>query len=160
MEVASYVAIQGMTQGNIEGSCQRRGRENLITVFDFSHSVHLPGYLSEGSSSGSLVHRPIHFCKEVDKSTPKLYQALAARERLTEVAFSWYRFNQSGGEELYYQMLLTNAHIIEVAPWTPPADDKNGSLRFMENVKLTYEHVTWSYGADGEITSEVSCIGE
>ena len=84
MEISAYLSINGKVQGKIEGSCMRLNRENQIVLTDFNHSVHVPGYSQAGTSSGSIVHKPISFAKEVDKSTPKLYQALVSKELLLE----------------------------------------------------------------------------
>ena len=161
MEVSSYVVIDASIQGRIEGSCLRKGRENRIAIYDFSHSVHLPYQGNQRSATGKVVHEPVVFTKEVDKSTPRLYQALARRECLNTVTFTWYRFTPVGTEELYYQMELSNAYFLEVAPWTPePAKPNTNALRFMETVKLAYENVKWSYGSDGEITNELCIKGQ
>ena len=155
MEISAYLSINGRVQGKIEGSCMRLNRENQIVLTDFNHSVHVPGYSQAGTSSGSIVHKPISFAKEVDKSTPKLYQALVSKELLLEAKFAWYRYSPSGGEELYYSVVVKNAFITEIAPYTP----EHSNLRFMERVQLAYDHISWSYGSDGEVTSEADCSG-
>ena len=158
MEMSVYSVINGRTQGVIDGSCQRTGREDQIVIYNFSHSVHLPTSAIHQSAVGRLVHEPVKFAKEVDKSSPKLYQALANREAL-DVSFNWFRFNSVGSEELYYQMILKNAYLLEVSPWTPDwINPEMASMRLMETVKLAYQEVIWSFGATGEITTELSCV--
>lgn len=88
MEIAGYLEITGELQGPIEGGSRRRGREGLIELLAFSHDVEIP--LQQGSqiASGRAVHRPIEICKGIDKSSPKLMQAMCSKELLSDVEFS------------------------------------------------------------------------
>lgn len=155
MEIAGYLEITGEMQGPIEGGSRRRNRDGLIELLGFSHDVEIP--LQQGSqiASGRAVHRPIEIRKAIDKSSPKLMQAMCSKEMLSEAEFTWYRFNEQGQEALYYKIQLKQALILKIRSWTPDAYDENQApLQFMETVWLGYESIIWSWGVDGNVEYE------
>jgi type VI secretion system secreted protein Hcp len=150
LEIASYLQITGEMQGPIEGSSERRGRDGLIELLGFSHSVEIPA-----QQSSRAVHRPIEIRKAVDKSSPKLMQALCTKEPLTDVQMTWYRFSKQGIEALYYSIQLKKALILQMQTLAPPAfDRKQEHLQFMEVLLLGYESIIWSWGVDGNVEYE------
>lgn len=155
MELSAYLEITGSDQGPIQGSSARRGREDKIEVFQFNHCVEIPLGVDQSVGSGQATHRPMDVIKEVDRSTPKLYQALCQRERLEEVKLVWYRYNQAGKEDLYYAIKLQNARILRIQPWTPDltAIDQE-HIRFMEKISFGYEKIVWSWGPEGNVEYE------
>jgi type VI secretion system secreted protein Hcp len=89
-------------------------------------------------------------CKEIDKSTPSLYRAQLEKEAL-QVELSWYRFDASGVESLFYQISLSNGFIVKLESWMPEATvERNDQTRFLETLSIAYEEITWSYGPDGD----------
>jgi len=152
MEFSGYMTINASNQGAIEGSSLRKGRENRINLFAFNHNVKLPFQSHRNIGNGPVVHEPLSITKEVDKSTPKLYQALVEKELLTEVKLEWFRFDSKGEENVYYQVILENAHLLSISPWTPKVDASDSDrLRFMEELTFAYEKITWNWGPDGDI---------
>jgi len=155
MELSAYLDITGSDQGLIQGSSQRRGREDKIEVFQFNHCVEIPLGVDQSVGSGQATHRPLEVIKEVDRSTPKLYQALCQRERLEEVKLGWYRYNPAGKEDLYYAIKLQNARILRIQPWTPDlAALGQEHIRFMEKISFGYEKIVWSWGPEGNVEFE------
>jgi type VI secretion system secreted protein Hcp len=162
MEFSGYMTINGQNQGNIEGSSQRRERQQMINLFDFDHAVSLPFQSHRNLANGSVVHQPVVVTKEIDKSTPKLYQALVEKETLLQVVLEWYRFDGKGEENVYFKIQLENAHIAKIAPWTPglSGQEHNEHLRFMERISFFYETIAWSWGPDGDIAFQTSWKNE
>ena len=161
MEFSGYMKIEGDIQGVIEGSSIRKNRETSIDLFSFKHEIKLPTNVQSGMGNGPVIHQPIVLLKEVDKSTPKLYRALVEKERLNKVEFEWFRYTAQGEELVYYRIELINAHIISISPWTPALEKAESEyLRFMENVTLAYEGITWSWGPDGDVTYQTNWRGE
>lgn len=149
MPLAGHMTITGEEQGPIEGSCEWGGREGTITVLAFDHVVELPTD-DRGIASGRRVHRPIVIAKEIDKSTPMLYQALCTGELLTEIELEWYRIDGSGEEELYYTMTMFNGMVTRMRPWVPNVlDESNSHLKHMEEVQISYEKIIWTWEPDG-----------
>ena len=149
MPTPGHLSITGEQQGAIEGGCDLEGREGTILVQAFQHIVEVPSD-ERGIPSGRRAHRPATITKEVDKATPKLYQALCTGERLSQVRLDWYRLDQMGSQELYFSATFEGALVTAIKPWVPNAlDAKNAGLRHMEDVSFTYEKVIWSWEPDG-----------
>jgi type VI secretion system secreted protein Hcp len=150
--------LQGKQQGKIEGSCLIKGREGTIQVQAYDYSIDLPKNPQSGLPTGRRVHNPITITKEIDKSSPKLFQALCTGEQMTKVTLDWYRINPQGKEEKYYTTELENATIVSMRTWMPnilrPEDRQMGH---MEDVSFAFEKiiVTW---VDGGISGEDSWI--
>jgi type VI secretion system secreted protein Hcp len=161
MEYAGYMTIEGVVQGNIEGSSLAKGRENKISVFSLNHELKLPFQSQQNIGNGPVVHQPLAIVKEIDRSTPKLYQALVEKECLSKVVLEWYRYTATGEELVYYRIELTNAHVISISPCTPNIQDSSKEyLRFMENLSFAYEGISWSWGPDGDVTYQTNWRGD
>ena len=157
MATPGYMTIYGEQQGEISGFSYKQGQEDKIEVFSFRHAVQIPSSSSNQVMTGEPIHRPIILSKEVDKSTPKLYQALCQKEILETTEIIWFRHNPQGVEELHYTVKLVNARILGIEPWTPDfMDPEIEQYRFMENVSLSYERILWSSGSDGDVEFETS----
>jgi type VI secretion system secreted protein Hcp len=149
MPLPGHLTLTGEEQGAIEGSCEWEGREDTILVQAFDHVVELPTD-DRGIASGRRVHRPIVITKEIDRSTPMLYQALCTGELLTDMELEWYRIDGTGDEELYYTMSMFNGIITKIRPWVPNVLDQNNShLKHMEDVHISYEKIIWTWEPDG-----------
>lgn len=149
MPLPLHLTIIAEQQGEIEGSCEWDDREGSILVQGFEHVVELPQD-SRGIASGRRVHRPIVITKEIDKSTPMLYQALCTGELLTEMELKWYRIDGSGEEELYYAMRMYNGIVTKIHPRVENVLIKeNAQLKHMEDVYIAYEKIIWTWEPDG-----------
>jgi type VI secretion system secreted protein Hcp len=149
MPMPGNLTITGEVQGLIEGSCELEEREGTILVQAFDHVVEIPTD-DRGIASGRRAHRPMTITKEIDRSTPMLYQALCTGELLTDVKLDWYRLDGSGDEELYFSIELENAMITRIHPWVPNVLDRSSEgLRHMEDVSIAYERIIWTWEPDG-----------
>lgn len=149
MPMPGNLTLVGKEQGPIEGSCDIEGREETILVQSFKHVVDLPAS-ENGLPSGRRIHRPLMITKEVDKSTPKLYQALCTGEPMSEATLRWYRMDGAGEEVQHFTVLLQNALIVKIESWVPDVLDKqNASYGNMENLWFTYEMIRWTWEEDG-----------
>ena len=149
MPMPGNLVITGEEQGLIEGSCELEGREGTILVQAFDHTVEVPTD-DRGVAAGRRVHRPMTITKEIDRSTPMLYQALCTGELLTEVKLDWYRIDGTGMQEMYFSMLMENALITRIHPWVPNVlDRKNETLKHMEDISISYEKIIWTWEPDG-----------
>lgn len=149
MPMPGNLMLVGKEQGPIEGSCDIEGREETILVQSFKHVVDLPSN-EQGLPSGRRVHRPLMITKEVDKSTPKLYQALCTGEPMSEATLRWYRMDGSGEETQFFTVMLQNAMLVKIESWVPDVLDKqNAQYGNMENLWFTYEVIRWTWEEDG-----------
>ena len=149
MPMPGNLIITGEEQGLIEGSCELEDREDTILVQGFDHVVEIPTD-SRGVASGRRVHRAMTLTKEIDKSTPMLYQALCTNEMLTEVILNWYRLDGTGEYEKYFYITMENAFITRIRPWVPNVLDRaNETMKHMEDISLSYEKIIWTWEPDG-----------
>jgi len=157
MSTVGFATVTGEKQGRIEGGATHDNDEGLIQVLGFDHAVELPRRGGANMAAGRPIHGDIVLAKLLDKSTPKLYQALCTGEMLKTVVFHWYHYTDSAVEELFYTIQLENALITRAEPWMPdfldPAYDR---YRFMEKISLTYEKILWSWGPSGDVQFEDS----
>ena len=145
-----YLVLKGQNQGNIEGSIEVKGHEKKILVQAVNHSIEIPKSPQTGLPTGKRVHGPMTLVKEVDKSSPKLFQALTSGEQMEEVTLEYYRISPKGIEEKYYTVKLFNAILTNIRAWTPNClTDENKQMGHMEDVSFTYEKICWTYDPDG-----------
>ena len=155
MAIPGFMSITGEEQGLISGSSFKQGHEDKIEIHSFEHLVELPFHPDTQVASGEAVHRPITLCKEVDISTPKLYQALCHKEILETAEIRWFRHTPDGHEELFYMVSLQKGMIVRMKPWMPDFfDERLEHYRPMEQVSLVYEAILWSWGAEGDVEYE------
>ncbi|MDC2890177.1 type VI secretion system tube protein TssD [Psychrosphaera sp. 1_MG-2023] len=160
MAMIGFLTLRGDIQGVIEGSSRYEGNETEIEVLKFDHQIEIPRSANNQVSSGQIVHRGIQINKLVDKSTPKLAQALDNREVLSEVVLSWYVHTTVGDRELMYRIKLENALLTKIETWSPHLyDTQHDGYRLMENLTISYEKIIWSYGSDGDVEYETQAKG-
>ncbi|WP_323117726.1 Hcp family type VI secretion system effector [Burkholderia alba] len=150
MPMPCYLTLEGHNQGNIEGSVSIEGHKGKILVQAVEHTIEIPKSPQTGLPTGKRIHGPMTLTKEIDKSSPKLSQALAAGEQMKSVVLEFYRILKEGKEEHYYTVKLENAILTSIRSWTPNClEIDNKQLGHMEDVSFTYEKITWTYVPDG-----------
>jgi type VI secretion system secreted protein Hcp len=150
MPMPCYLTVEGQNQGKIEGSTKVQGQEGKILVQAVDHTIEIPKSPQTGLPTGKRVHGAMSVTKEIDKSSPKLYQALTSGEQLKDVSLEFYRISPKGTEEKYYTVKLENAILTNMQSWTPNCLDlSNKQMGHMEDLAFTYEKITWTYEPDG-----------
>src|SRR5690606_33262057 len=95
-----------------------------------------------GLPTGRRIHGPLTITKEIDKSSPKLFQALTSGEQLTSAKLEYYRISPQGKEELYYTVEIKNAVVTSLRKYVPNClDPLNKTMGHMEDVSFTYETI-------------------
>jgi len=150
MPMPCYMTITGTTQGQIQGSCNQQGREGTVLVLAVDHTIEIPKNPQTGLPSGKRVHNALFATKEIDKSSPKLFQALTSGEQLTSVVLDFYRIDASGKESKYYSITLNNAAIVSARTKVPDVlNPEFNHMGHMEEIGLTYESIVWTWVPDG-----------
>ena len=130
MAIPVYLWLQDDGGANIKGSVDVKKREGSIEVVAQDHSLYIPTDNNTGKLTGTRVHTPFLFSKEIDASSPYLYKAVTTGQTLTK---------------------LENVKVVKVAPKMhdvkDPSKEKHNHL---EQIELRYEKVTWTY-KDGNI---------
>jgi type VI secretion system secreted protein Hcp len=150
MPMPCYLVLEGQNQGKIKGSTLVKGHEGKILVQAVDHTIEIPKNPQTGLPTGKRVHCPMTLTKEIDESSPKLFQALTSGEQMKEVSLEYYRISPSGKEEKYYTVKLHNAIFTNIKSWTPNClDPEMKQIGHMEDISLTYEKITWTYVENG-----------
>jgi type VI secretion system secreted protein Hcp len=153
MALTAYLTLKGAKQGDIKGSVTQRGRENTIAVSAVSHEIVSPRDAASGLPTGKRQHKPLTITKDLDRSSPQLYAALATNERITEFQLQFFRTERTGTEKLAFTIKLTNASIAGAQFTMPNNEDPELAKRpEYEQVSFVYEKIEWTW-VDGAVTA-------
>jgi type VI secretion system secreted protein Hcp len=154
MALNAYLKLKGAKQGDIKGSVTQKGRADKIMVIAVQHEVSSPRDAASGLPTGKRQHHPFVITKELDKSTPLLFNALCNNESITEWELQFWQPSSTGVEKQHYTVQLTNASIAWIRSIMP--NNKHPELmKFSEyeEIGFTYQKITWTW-MDGGITAE------
>jgi type VI secretion system secreted protein Hcp len=153
MALNAYLRLKGQKTGDIKGSVTQKGREGKIMVIAVSHEIVSPRDPASGLPTGKRMHKPMVITKELDKSTPLLYNVLVNNENLTQWELQFWRPSATGAEQQHFTIKLTNANIASITERMP--NNKNPELmkyETYEEVAFTYQKIEWTW-TDGGITA-------
>lgn len=159
MPTPAYMSIEGEVQGNITagaltaesvGNIWQEAHQDEILVQAFEHEVIIPRDPQSGQPVGQRVHKPLVITKLYDKSSPLLYNALTAGERLPSVMIKWYRTSMQGTQEHYFTHELIDAVIVGINAEMPNCQDP-GLAHFghLEKVAMAYRKIIWTHEVAG-----------
>jgi type VI secretion system secreted protein Hcp len=106
------------------------------------------------------MHQPFVITKEVDKSSPLLYNALVNNENITEWELQFWSANANartgkGAEVQDYTVKLTNANISNIS--FRMLNNKNPELlRYAEyeEISFTYQKISWTWNNGGIVAED------
>ncbi len=154
MATTAYLRLKGQKTGPIKGGVTQKGREDTIAVIAVSHTVDIPRDPRTGLPTGQRQHHPFVITKELDRSSPVLYQVLVTNENLTEFTLQFYQPSASGVERQDYTISLTNASIASIHFVMPNNKDPDTARRNpYEEIAFVYQKIQWTWN-DGGITAE------
>jgi type VI secretion system secreted protein Hcp len=153
MALNAYLRMKGQKQGDIRGSVTQKGREGKIMVIAVSHDIISPRDPAPGLAAGKRQHKPFVITKELDKSTPLLYNALVNNENIIEWELQFWTPAPNGIEKQHYTVKLTNASIASIDFRMPNTKHPDlAKLAEYEEVAFTYQKIEWIW-IDGPITA-------
>jgi type VI secretion system secreted protein Hcp len=158
MAMNAYLHLKGQKTGEIKGSCTLKGREGKIVVIASHHEIASPRDAASGLPTGKRQHKAFVITKEVDQSTPVLYNVLATNENLSEFELQFWRpgikaASGAGAEVQYYTVKLSNANIADIQFTQPNTRDvASQKLAEYETIAFTYQKIEWTWN-DGGITA-------
>lgn len=151
MAIPVYLWLQDDGGAQIKGSVDVQDREGTIEVVAQDHSVYISSDNNNGKLTGTRVHKPFVFTKEIDSSSPYLYKAVTTGQTLKSAEFKWYRIDDAGDEALYFTTKLEKVKVVSVSPKMHDIKDASKErYGHLEQVELRYEKITWIY-EDGNI---------
>lgn len=135
----------------IKGESRVNDREGSTEVVCFAHGLHTPTDGNTGRLTGTRIHDPLCFEKEIDCISPFLMKAVATGQMLASAEFKLYNINDAGWEAEYYNILLEKVRVVSVCPMMHSIKDPSQhSLNHLESIELRYEKITWKF-CDGNI---------
>lgn len=151
----SYMTITGTTQGNISAgdntadsianSVQATPGSDVTLVYSFTHEVVVPRDPLSGVPTGTRLHQPASFTKQLSKSSPLLWNAITSGESLT-LALTFWRINTSGQLENYFKIEWDSVTLVDAKGFKLDVQNKANADYFdMEEFKFTYKKVTWEH---------------
>lgn len=151
MATPIYLWLKDDGGADIKGSVNVEKREGSIEVTAQDHSLYIPTDNNTGKLTGTRIHTPFRFTKEIDASSTYLYKAVSSGQTLKSAEFKWYRIDDAGQEVEYFNTKLENVKVVKVAPKLhdikEPAKERHGHL---EEIELRYEKATWTF-KDGNL---------
>ena len=153
MALNAYLNLKGQKSGEIKGSVTQKGREDKITVIAVSHDIISPRDAASGLPTGKRMHKPFVITKELDKSSPLLYNILVNNENIPDWELQFWTPSATGAEKQHYTIKLTNANIASID--FRMANNKHPDLMKFneyEEVAFTYQKIEWTW-IDGGITA-------
>ncbi len=154
MALNAYLALEGESQGDINGSVTQAGREDTIMVIGVNHEVISPRDRLSGQPTGKRQHAPLTVTKEVDKSTPLLYNALVNSERMKVFRLEFWQPSKTGKEVQHYTVELMGATISGIQfEMLNNKYPENMQHKEREHVSFCYQRIIWTW-MDGGITAE------
>ena len=138
---------------DMAGSATEAGRSDWSIVFGFDHLLKYPFNPSLGGGSGEPSHGACTAIKEIDKASPKLYEALAKKLMVASVEFEFERDLPGDGKtEVYFKILLTECRVTIARPHirhsTGPDDMMPSHL---EEIGFAYRKIDWEWLSGGKL---------
>ncbi|AWK42851.1 type VI secretion system tube protein Hcp [Photorhabdus laumondii subsp. laumondii] len=138
-----YLTIKGKNQGLISAGCSsidsignkyQVNHQDEILVYGLSHSM---------LRKKNVKHQPVIIRKPIDKSTPLLGVAISNNE-VMDCFINHYRTSLNGGLELYFNLKLIGAQILEYSVLHPNSLENNDQQP-QETLSLIYKSITWNH---------------
>jgi type VI secretion system secreted protein Hcp len=124
----------------IEGESTDKTHGKEIDVLSWSFGASQSGSMAMGGGAGAgkVVMQDFHFTKSVDKSSPKLFEALATGKHLKEAKLV---LRSAGGSQVEY-LVITLSDVLVSSYST---GGSSGEDRPIESISLNFAQIKMSY---------------
>ena len=147
MSIPAYMWLTDENNSPLMGECLIPTRLGSTELKSFNHSVWIPTDNNTGKLTGTRLHVPITFEKEIDRLTPYLFRAVCQGRTLKAALSKMYRINEAGIEVEYFNIKMENVKITRISPILFPI---GVASKHMEEIEIRYESIEWIY-CDGNI---------
>lgn len=136
--MAAFIKFDG-----VDGECQDKDHKNWSDLASFSQSLHKPGGGATGSTRrrGDVVLDDLVCVKELDKSSPKLAEAVAKGKVFVKVEIHLTASYTDSGRVTYYSYELKNVLVTSYQVGGSGQADQVPTEQFslnFEEIKVTY----------------------
>jgi type VI secretion system secreted protein Hcp len=150
MALNAYLTLTGATQGKISGPVTIAGKEETIEVVETKHLVHWPLDAVTGQIVSNKKHKPITIRKQVDKTSPLLFNMWVTNENISSWKMDFYQPTSQGQEELYFTVELENAVIASIRLDMPNTfDPATVNYPTTEELTFVYGKITVTHPPSG-----------
>jgi type VI secretion system secreted protein Hcp len=147
MPQPSYAYFDG-----IDGSVEDAGREKSVMVLELDHIVEVPVDVKDASATGTRRHGSMKLVCNIDKATPRLMECVCFSKTIPKVKVEYWRTNNDGKQENYYNINLEAVRIVKAEHWFPNVDDAaTTTYKDMMTYELRYDKIEWIY-TDGNLS--------
>jgi type VI secretion system secreted protein Hcp len=125
-----------IASGSIRGKNNGLDSSRGVEVHAFSFGVNAQFDPNSGSVTGKRQHNPIVVRKDVDASSPLLWQMAVTSENIPTIKLSYQRTGSNGKPTLTHTIELTNASIVNVRRM------RGSNRKGWEDVTLAYQDLS------------------
>ncbi|MCU0866762.1 MAG: type VI secretion system tube protein Hcp [Planctomycetes bacterium] len=145
MALTAYLTLQ-IGGAKVTGSSLFRGREGQILVIGMSHEVG-SDVDANGLPTGGRKHRALVVQKDLDRSSPILWQAFRDNVMFDYGFLEFTRFPPNGGQqEIHATINFKNARIVSIRSVMPNARiGDNSAIPEYEEIAFAYEVINWEW---------------
>jgi type VI secretion system secreted protein Hcp len=136
--MAAYIKFDG-----VDGEAQDKDHKNWSDILSFQQAIHKPGGSATGPTRrrGDVILENIVVVKEVDKSSPKLAEAVCKGKVFPKVEIHLTASYTDAGRVTYYAYALKNVQVLTYdiggSGQSEQVPTETLSLNF-EEIKVTY----------------------
>jgi len=123
--------------GDIKGEATDAAHKDWIIIESFDQGILLERDAASGLPTGKRQHKPLTVTKAIDKSSPKLMEAIATGRVIPMVRLE---FVTPGTRTLYYQIVLKDVIVSSYQ-----TGGSSGGAVPMDSISLDYEEIKWTY---------------
>ena len=146
MSMKIFMRVEGFP-----GSSMESGREDWSDIRRFDHALSYPFDMRDNKGRGEPEHGACCVIKEMDKASPKFYEALAKKKRVDSVVLEFERDTpSSGATETYFRISLTDCRVINAHPYTPETATSDLPPH-IEKIGFAYRHIKWEWLSGGAL---------
>ena len=144
------MVVTGQSTGDIQGE----GPEGSIEGLAYQHEIVSPRDAASGLPTGRRQHKPFTIVKPIDKATPLLHKLLTTNENSQVTLIFYRRSPQTGAQEQYYTITLTNASVVSIRDWKPNTRDLSADRAGdLQEISVTSQQIPWT-NTTGGVTHE------
>jgi type VI secretion system secreted protein Hcp len=138
MSVDIYLKLSG-----IPGECEKQGHADEIEILSFSFGANQTGSFHKGGQGGGAGKASIsdlNIMKEVDKSSPLLFQACATGRHIPEATIYSQKAGGNNAPVTYYEIKMTDLMVS-----SHQNSGSGGSDALMETVTFNFARLDFVY---------------
>jgi type VI secretion system secreted protein Hcp len=101
------------------------------------------------------MHKPLTVIKELDASSPALYDILCTNENIRDARIEFWQATATGQEKQHFTVRLTNANISSINfKMANIRHPRLARLAEYEEVAMTYQKIEWTWTDGGKTAAD------